>query len=497
MSVAAMEAIKPLLETVPESESFLTFDEIQAYSQELAGLYSDTLRVENIGKSEENRPLDMMVVGDIQPLDKFGPKQGRRTGVIFGVPHPNEPHGVRAAFRAAEYFAANPDKLKEFGYDTLLVLPAADVDGLVLNEGAYKGFSPLKYVKNYFRPPFDKQPEWSFPVKDRKLGLSFRKPMAVTRALMRIQKQYEPDFVGSLHNSWTEDGAYFMANRDTESLAEVIADLGKHYNIPLKTGIAEQQYNLMIAPGLYPHASRRVEARYLRDRGQKADKKGGISSYEYWMEKSTLKQMPFLKRIARKLIGDIVYDDLTGPAVVMSEIPGFVWQPNENPAHDESSGMTIHDATIAAAELQLKNVSLLQETRARMKRLPKGPRLTTVEIHEQVWNDYLGSIIQKRREEKAKGNDPEVLTKAEAFQRTHVQPLMQLLGYIGILSQLARKSGYTDEAERLDQHIESKFNELTEYGNLATRPIHEAVAMQLGGIAAAMFIKGQSLKQAA
>ena len=87
------------------------------------------------------------------------------------MPHPNEPIGTLTL----EFLTPPPVRGRGTARAldvTLHVIKVADPDGLVLNEGWFKGaFSPLRYALNYYRPPHREQVEWSFPVDYKTLQL--------------------------------------------------------------------------------------------------------------------------------------------------------------------------------------------------------------------------------------------------------------------------------------------------------------------------------------
>jgi len=486
-STEAMLAIEPILDTVPQYEDFLTFAEIRSRSAVLADTYPDSLRIETIGESAEGRPLELLVVGNTQSLDTFGPEQGRRTALIFGAPHPNEPSGVHTSFVMAEYFAKYPNRLQDFGFDTLLVLPAADVDGLVLNEDGFKGFSPEKYLENFYRPPFKDQPEWSFPINIPELGLFFDQPMPVAAALATVMDTWRPRFVGSLHNSWTETGAYFTTNRHVGKLAGIVQEFSERYGIPLHQGPNEQPYGQELYPGVYTHASRIVETVWNKIHGKANTKEAG-GSYDYLLRHALAGKNYQAMIEASTLNLDGEAED--HPSHIVTEIPGFVWVPDAN-APSEPSGMTKYQAMIEGVRLQQTNVEILRAGTQGMSGLPEGPLLDTVMKHIGVWDDYLKRRMETLSEGIGGADDSEILTQAEAFQWTHVQPLMWLLGYIGILSRLAEQGGHTTQAEQLRQHITRSVGALATYGELKLRPIHDVVCMQLGAIAAGIFLQGR------
>ena len=92
------------------------------------------------------------------------------------------------------------------------MIPVADPDGLVLNEGWFKGaFSPLRYALDFYRPPHREQVEWSFPVDYK--TLHFTTPAPETATVMRVMERVRPRVFYSLHNAGF-CGVYFYVSRD-------------------------------------------------------------------------------------------------------------------------------------------------------------------------------------------------------------------------------------------------------------------------------------------
>src|SRR5690349_5655047 len=94
---------------------------------DLARRFSGVARVENVGRSSEGRPIDLVTVG-----------HGRRRVLLIGVPHPNEPIGTLTIDFLTRALCED-DALRAALDVTLHVVPVADPDGLVLNEGWFEG----------------------------------------------------------------------------------------------------------------------------------------------------------------------------------------------------------------------------------------------------------------------------------------------------------------------------------------------------------------------
>src|SRR5262250_3802715 len=135
-----------LLARVPDYREFLTLEELAASSRALVDAYPGLARLEVVGMSREGRPIELLTLG-----------HGRRPVLLLGVPHPNEPIGTLTLEFLCRLFCERDDVRAELDA-TLHVIKVADPDGLVLNEGWFKGgFSPLRYALEYYRPPHQEQ----------------------------------------------------------------------------------------------------------------------------------------------------------------------------------------------------------------------------------------------------------------------------------------------------------------------------------------------------
>src|ERR1051326_5371247 len=109
----------------------MTLDELAASTRALVRDHPGIARVETVGVSPEGRPIELLPIGP-----------GPRSALLVGVPHPNEPIGTLTLEFLCRLFCEDAE-LRARLDTTLHVVKVADPDGLVLNEGWFKGeFSP-------------------------------------------------------------------------------------------------------------------------------------------------------------------------------------------------------------------------------------------------------------------------------------------------------------------------------------------------------------------
>ncbi len=228
--------IKEIISQIPAYKEFMTIEELDESSKKLADEF-DSVDLIEIGKSESGHPIYCLKIGE-----------GKKNILFFGFPHPNEPIGSLTVEFLSRYLAENKDFTQNTGY-TWHMIKAMDVDGAKLNEGWFKGeFDPVKHSRNFYRPPFHEQIEWSFPIEYKKL--KFDTPTQGTKALMKLIDDIKPIFSYSLHNAGF-CGVYFYVSKDNKLMCEDFIKLVNDEKLPLHKGEPEMQFNEELYPGIY------------------------------------------------------------------------------------------------------------------------------------------------------------------------------------------------------------------------------------------------------
>jgi hypothetical protein len=226
-----------LLARVPDFREFLTLEELRASSRALVAEYPGVARLETVGASAEGRPIELLTIG-----------KGRRSALLVGVPHPNEPIGTLTLEFLCRLLCEDGELRGQLDA-TVSAIQVADPDGFVLNEGWFKGaFSPLRYALNYYRPPHREQVEWSFPVDYK--TLRFATPSPETATLMRVMERIRPSFFYSLHNAGF-CGVYFYVSQERPELFAAFHRLVESQGLPLHRGEPEVPYLRTLAPAVY------------------------------------------------------------------------------------------------------------------------------------------------------------------------------------------------------------------------------------------------------
>ncbi|MBY8987020.1 MAG: zinc carboxypeptidase, partial [Candidatus Lokiarchaeota archaeon] len=207
--------------------------------------------------------------------------KGEENALLFSFPHPNEPIGSMSLEFLSQFLAKNPEFTKKTGY-TWYLIKAIDIDGAILNEGWFKGkFTPLKYLKYYYRPAPYQQVEWSFPINYKKL--KFDSPGPETQALMHLIQKIKPKFMYSLHNSGF-GGVYFYISYGIGTLFNDLVDFVNREQLPLHLGEPEAPYIRKLHEGIFQMFGVQGQYNYLESYGIENPQefiKNGTSSYDY------------------------------------------------------------------------------------------------------------------------------------------------------------------------------------------------------------------------
>jgi len=264
------QLIEELVEKVPNYKAFMTPDELDESTMQLAREYRGVVEVWEAGRTRGGKPIYCIKVGE-----------GRLNALWFGCPHPNEPIGTLTIEYVLRRLAEDEELRKQFGF-TWLFIKAADRDGLELNEGWLKGpYTILNYAMNYYRPAGNKQVEWTFPIRYKKLV--FEDPLPETRAIMGLIEQYRPDFIYSLHNAGF-GGVYYYLSADLPSLYPAFWYHVEREGVPLGLGEPEVPWARQMGKAVYYMVSTPEHYDFLESLGYENPQEiimSGTDSFDY------------------------------------------------------------------------------------------------------------------------------------------------------------------------------------------------------------------------
>ena len=430
--------IASLVGRVPGYREFFTWEELRGRARALAAEFPGIVRLETAGASAEGRPIDLLTVG-----------HGRRPVLLVGVPHPNEPIGTLTIDFLTRLLSEDDDLRARLDV-TLFVVPVADPDGFVLNQGWFKGaFSPVRYALEFYRPPHREQVEWSFPVDYKTLRFTTPAPEAAT--VMRVMERVRPEVFYSLHNAGF-CGVYFYVSHDRPALFRRFHELVASQGLPLHRGEPEVPYLKTLAPAVYELFS-------IED------------TYEYLAR--TLTEDPAAVIEAGTCADDWLKRVRGDSFSLVCELPYYT-----SPAIDDTSPATItrREAVLAGTSRAL---TLVGETAGCFERI--AARVPDHRLTRSV-RDFLAKAPKRLAAEQANARSSEydrLATRAEVMDATVCGMFYQTL-YLGEVHRLATMVGASAVAESSRRRIEELAAEVERASALRVLPLRTLVAVQAG-----------------
>jgi len=251
-----MKAIyEKLINQIPDYKTFLTVDEMDQSSKELAQKYPDVVSIFEMGKTRDNHPLYCLKIGN-----------GKKNALMFGCPHPNEPIGTMMLEYFTKELAENKELREELDY-TWYIVKSWDADGTKLNEKWFKGpYTIYNYSRNFFRPAGHQQVDWTFPIDYK--DLHFHDTIPETKAMMDLIDEIKPSFIYALHNAGF-GGVYWYISRETKEIYDDLRKAAEKQEVPLNLGEPEAPYCVAYSPAIYQDLGIQQNYDYLEKYGIK------------------------------------------------------------------------------------------------------------------------------------------------------------------------------------------------------------------------------------
>jgi hypothetical protein len=223
-----------ILSDVPEYSRFLRVNEIE----DVAGNFGRYSSVEErtIGKTAENRPLKMYVMGG-----------GGKTALIIGVPHSDEPLGSLVTIHFIDWMMKHPE-VDFFGW-RWLIIPVLEQRGMRMNESWFSSWGSLvDTAKSYFREPTENQYEWTFPFEYK--NYKWVHPRPESEAVKETIKVEKPDLLCNLHHCGFYD-TYYYFSKDLPEAYPPLRALSDTLGLPLSTSNPDVPFGKVLTPGFY------------------------------------------------------------------------------------------------------------------------------------------------------------------------------------------------------------------------------------------------------
>jgi hypothetical protein len=223
-----------ILEEVPNFGRFLKLTEVEKVAYGFKQHAS--IEERTIGKTAENKPLKVYIMGD-----------GKKTGLIIGVPHSDEPLGSLVTLHFIDWMVKHPEV--DFFSWRWLIIPVLEQRGMRMNEGWFSNWGSLvETAKSYFREPTENQYEWTFPFEHKNYRWVHSRPES--NAVRRILKFEKPDLLCNLHHCGFYD-TYFYISRDLPKAYSRLRDLSNSLGLPLSTSNPDVPFGKILTPGFY------------------------------------------------------------------------------------------------------------------------------------------------------------------------------------------------------------------------------------------------------
>jgi Zinc carboxypeptidase len=422
---------------VPDHCEFLTLAELAERTRALVADFPGQARREVVGESAEGRPIELVTIG-----------HGRHPVLLVGVPHPNEPIGTLTLDFLCRLLCEDAALRARLDV-TLHVVPVADPDGFVLNEGWFKGtFAPARYAREFYRPPHREQVEWSFPVVYK--TLRFTTPSPETATVMRVMQRIRPRFFYSLHNAGF-CGVYFYVSGERPGLFAALHRLAADLGLPLHRGEPEVPYLRTLAPAVYALFG-------IRD------------TYEYMAASLGEDPAPLIEAgtCSEDWLGTICDAYSLVCELPYYTAPGLT---DTTPTGRPRRAVTLEG--IARAE------GLHAESAAAFAAL--GARVPDHRLARSVV-DYLAKTPKRLAAERAHAAGPDFAreaTRAEALDAITCRAFDHL-PYLGEVRRLAVMLGEHGLAEGLGTRLDALAAEVARESDLQVLPLRPLVAMQAG-----------------
>jgi hypothetical protein len=426
--------ISGLISGVRTPEVLPDAEEIRDAVYAMAAL-SKAVSIREIGASAEGRSIQLVEVGD-----------GPRSALIVGAPHPNEPIGCLTILAMIELFVRNPELVVKTGFRWNFI-PCIEPDGLTLNRGWLKGpRTPEHYLEHFYRPSFDRQAEYTFPMHVD--GWRFDKPTPENLAWRLALVETKPALLVSLHNA-EYGGVYYVLSRALPELAGRLAAHPDQADLTLNNFGDPFLDVARISPGVFHFWDLAAVVRQAKMKGKDLSVvwQAGDSSAGY----------------AKGLFGTLS---------IVAETP--YWEDMCLRDHSKSSHR-LSDVSTEAATWSAENFSHLEGS---LEALTRGAP------------PYLEPIISALREvarcppQITDGSQPSVDPVLSVAEYTLLRTSLRLVSLrpMAMLARLARGVGLQDEASAAWAAVTEGLADLRMMTSFNIIPLEKLVRLQMNGI---------------
>jgi len=429
-----------IIAEVPDYSRFLRVNEIEEFAENFRQYSSVEERT--IGKTAENTPLKMYMMGN-----------GRKTGLIIGVPHSDEPLGSLVTTYFMKWMVTHPEA--DFFQWRWLIIPVLERRGMLMNEGWFNDFSSLvSMAKSHFREPVEDQYEWTFPFKYKNYQWTHSRPEA--DAVKEILKSEAPDLLCGLHHVAFYN-TYYYFSRDLPEAYPRLRELAKTLKLPFSEQAPDVPFGKVLAPGFYQMY--------------------GLKDYWDYYSKNEPEKLSRLKRGA---CSDEWYEDTIGGFSFNCEVPLFQSSVKKD---NQASERNLKELLENKKRKNLVNVQYYEELLSKLEPFfAFSNPLLLISVLKSVAS---AKLLLEDSASKKKPVEDRKATNFEVFENDIMADIADLL-LLGQIWRVAKYISTTKETQTMslmktvDKKIGALAESISRRGRFVPIPIQKLVKMQLG-----------------
>lgn len=250
-----------------------TIAEMEAHTRALAAAFPELVETRVLGTSRMGRPIELVSIGS-----------GSKSALMVGAPHPNEPIGCATVEQLMDMLVRDAGLRESLGYRWHFI-KAIDIDGIALNDGwLKKPLTPRNYFHDFFRPAFNEQPEYTFPMTLP--GYSFDRSTQENLSWQAALDHTRPTLQCSLHGA-DAGGVFYGLSRNIPELVRALSGQPVEAGVTLST-VGEPFAGMQpLGPGVFGFPDFKQEIRAALSAGLPATDawSAGSSSTDYAAER--------------------------------------------------------------------------------------------------------------------------------------------------------------------------------------------------------------------
>jgi hypothetical protein len=431
-------SFKEILREVPFYSRFLKLNEVDALTKKFQ--HESCIEKTTIGQTVEKETINMYVLGS-----------GKKTAMIIGVPHSDEPLGSLVTTYFMKWMVAHPEA--DFFQWRWLIIPVLERRGMRMNEGWFNDSSSLiSMARSHFREPVEDQYEWTFPFKYKNYQWTHSRPEA--DAVKEILKSEKPDLLCGLHHAAFYNTYYYFSRDLPEAY---LRELSKSLKLPFSEQAPDVPFGKVLAPSFYQMY--------------------GLKDYWDYYSKNEPEKLSRLKRGA---CSDEWYEDAVGGFSFNCEVPLFQSSVKKD---NEASEHNLEELLENKKRKNRVNVQYYEELLSKLE--PFFAFSNPLLLNSVLKSVASAKLRLEDSVSKKKPDEDRKATNFEVFENDVMVDISDLL----LLGQIWRAAKYistTNETQTIslmktvDQKMSALAESINRRGRFVPIPLQKLVKMQLG-----------------